>query len=56
MAKRASREQRQDVTPNDEEHLKESKELLSLIRQKMSQRRSGPAHEQPKDLEIPEPD
>ena len=53
MAKKKGR--RQNSRTSDEQ-VKDSNELLSLIRQQMAKLRSGPEETRPKDLNIPEPE
>ena len=55
MANRQKREHGQHAI-SDDEHVKDSNELLALIRRQMVERRSGPDEKRPKKLEIPEPE
>ena len=55
MAKRQKREHGQQAI-SDDEQVKDSNELLALIRRQMAERRSGPVAKRPKELEIPEPE
>ena len=51
MAKHGNNERGQNEV-RDDEQVKDSNELLALIRRQMAERRSGPQEERPKDLEI----
>lgn len=55
MSKREKKEEKQNANANDEQ-VKDSNELLALIRQQMAARRSGPEETRPKELKIPEPE
>ena len=55
MSNHEKKERRQNSRTNDDQ-VKDSNELLSLIRRQMSDRRSGPEETRPKDLKIPDPE
>jgi hypothetical protein len=55
MAKREKKERTQNSRTNGDQ-VKDSNELLSLIRRQMADRRSGPGETRPKELKIPEPE
>ncbi len=55
MAKREKKNCEHSATTDDEQ-VRDSNELLTLIRKQMIERRNGPEENRPKKLEIPEPE
>lgn len=55
MSKHEKKQRRHNSSTNDDQ-VKDSNELLSLIRRQMADRRNGPEEMRPKDLRIPEPE
>ena len=54
MGKRDKKRPGHDAT--DDEQVKDSNELLALIRRQMAEKRSGPEENRPKKLKIPDPE
>jgi len=50
------RKQNSPTKRTNDNQVKDSNELLSLIRQQMANRRSGPQETRPKDLKLPDPE
>jgi hypothetical protein len=55
MAKQKKKKQGNGAATGDKQ-VKDSNELLGLIRQQMAQRRAGPESSRPKKLKIPDPE
>ena len=56
MPKRKKQKQASQTAAGKDEQVKDSNELLTLIRMQMVRRRNGPQEHRPKDLDIPKPE